>query len=203
MANAAEHWDAAYAPGDLERGWYQPKATVSMELLARCDVAPDAAIVDVGSGASVFLDDALAAGYLNLTAVDLSLVGMAISKDRLGSRAQSVRWVHADVCTWEPPSTFQVWHDRAALHFLLDEAKRLEYRQTLMRATKPGSWAVIGSFSPAGPTMCAGLPVRRASAADLAEFLGQPWHVVEVADRTHMRPDGDSQAYVWVRAQRQ
>lgn len=203
VSNSTEHWDAAYTPGDLDRGWYQPRAIVSMELLARCDVAPDAAIVDVGSGASVFLDDALGAGYANLTAVDLSLVGMAISQSRLGAQAASVRWVHADVCTWEPATTFQVWHDRAVLHFLLDEARRLEYRETLLRATAPGSWALIGSFSQSGPPMCAGLPVRGASASDLAEFLGKDWHAVDTEDHTHVRPDGDTQSYVWVRAQRQ
>ena len=203
MANTAEHWDAAYAPGDRERGWYQATATVSMELLTRCGVASQAAIVDIGSGASVFLDDALAAGYANLTAVDLSVVGMAISRSRLGPQAAQVQWVHADVCTWRPPAPFQIWHDRAVLHFLLDHGQRQMYRETLMEGTEPGSWALIGSFSPDGPIMCAGLPVRRTSADELADFLGVQWRVVDTEDHEHIRPDGDTQAYVWIRAQRQ
>lgn len=202
MTHVAEHWNAAYDQGDTTRGWYQPQAAMSMDLVTQCEVPPDAAICDVGSGASVFLDDLLAAGYTDVTAVDLSTVGLALSKQRLGERSARIDWITADVRDWRPARPYRVWHDRAVLHFLRDDADRLRYRDTMLAATEAGSWAILGVFGPSGPDMCAGLDVRRSSPAELAEFLGPEFQIAEVREQRHVRPDGDTQDYIWVRAER-
>jgi hypothetical protein len=43
-----------------------------------------------------------------------------MSRDRLGASAERVNWIVADVTTWQPIQTYDVWHDRAAFHFLTD-----------------------------------------------------------------------------------
>lgn len=196
------HWDTAYAAGDTTRGWYQPQAAMSVHLLDQLGVSRDASLVDVGAGASVLVDDLTALGYTNITCVDHSPVGLAIARERLGESADAVTWIEADLLTWAPPREYDVWHDRAVLHFLLDDADVERYRSTLLAGTHPGSIAIIGVFGPEGPQMCAGLPVRRYDESMIDALLGDEFERVsrEIAD--HVRPDGDTQQYLWTAARR-
>jgi SAM-dependent methyltransferase len=196
------HWDAAYAAGDTTRGWYQPEATMSMRLVAATGLSHAASIVDVGSGASVLVDDLLAAGYADITCIDHSPIGLRVARDRLGERAASVTWIVEDLLTWTPSRTFDVWHDRAVLHFLLDDAAVAAYRRALLAGTSPGSWLVLGVFGPQGPQMCAGLPVRRYDDARVDAMLGTEFTRVQAVVTDHVRPDGDTQEYLWTLARR-
>lgn len=196
------HWDAAYAAGDTTRGWYQPTASMSMRLLQRYAPVENPSIVDIGAGASVFVDDALDAGFEDITLVDHSPVGLDVARGRLGDRAARVTWIEADLRTWEPSRSYDVWHDRAVLHFLLDDADIAAYRRCLAHATHPGSIAIIGVFGPEGPTMCAGLPVRRYDATRVAALLGDGFESVAQQTHEHVRPDGDTQQYLWTVARR-
>ena len=45
--------------------------------------------------------------------------------------------IEADVLSWEPARTWDVWHDRAVLHFLMTDAERDAYRNRLMSALAP------------------------------------------------------------------
>ena len=57
-----------------------------------------------------------------------------------------MNWVCAEVTTWEPARTGNVWHDLAVLHFLVDEDSRAAYLRTMCRALNPGGAIVIGTF---------------------------------------------------------
>ena len=197
------HWDASYAAGDTTRGWYQPEATMSMRLIEATGLSRAASIVDVGSGASVLVDDLIAAGYTDITCVDHSPVGLRVAQDRLGESAASVDWIVADLLEWEPPRTYDIWHDRAVLHFLLDEDAVAAYRATLLAGTRVGSWLVLGVFGPQGPQMCAGLPVRRYDDDTVDALLGSQFTRVERIVTDHVRPDGDTQQYLWTLARRE
>lgn len=198
-----DHWDAAYAAGDTTRGWYQSQATMSLRLIESTGLGAQASIVDVGSGASVLVDDLLEAGYSDITCVDHSPIGLQVARDRLGARASSVDWIVADLLAWDPPRTYDIWHDRAVLHFLLDDGAVAAYRRALLAGTKPGSWLVIGVFGPEGPQMCAGLPVRRYDDASVAALLGAEFARRERVIVDHVRPDGDTQQYLWTLARRE
>lgn len=198
-----DHWDAAYAAGDTTRGWYQSQATMSLRLIESTGLGAQASIVDVGSGASVLVDDLLEAGYSDITCVDHSPIGLQVARDRLGARASSVDWIVADLLAWDPPRTYDIWHDRAVLHFLLDDGAVAAYRRALLAGTKPGSWLVIGVFGPEGPQMCAGLPVRRYDDASVAALLGAEFARRERVILDHVRPDGDTQQYLWTLARRE
>ena len=201
-ASTPEHWDAAYAAGDTTRGWYQSQATMSLRLIESTGLPRSASILDVGSGASVLVDDLLATGYADITCVDHSPIGLRIARDRLGDAADSVTWTVTDLLTWEPPRTFDIWHDRAVLHFLLDDADVAAYRAAMLVATHTGSWIVLGVFGPEGPQRCAGLPVRRYDDTSVDALLGTEFERVERVVIDHVRPDGDTQQYLWTLARR-
>lgn len=198
-----QHWDAAYAQGETTRGWYQSQASVSMDLLRQAGIDHDASVLDIGAGASVFVDDLLAAGFRDITVLDQSPIGLQIARDRLADRADDVTWIVDDLRQWHPPRQFDVWHDRAVAHFLLEDTDREAYRRTLRSATHIGSHVLIGVFGPAGPTMCAGLPVRRHTIDDVRDLLGPAFEITSTATIDHVRPDGDTQQYLWSAAVRQ
>ena len=194
------HWDEAFAGDVTTRGWYQANAAPSWNMIGQLD--PSAALVDVGAGASVWVDEALDRGYQDVSVLDWSPVALDVSQARLGARSASVTWIATDLLSWTPVRTYALWHDRAVLHFLLSDDDREKYAVVLRAATAPGSVAVIGGFGPTGPDMCAGLPVRRQSAEGLADLLEPDFTIEQVIDHRHVRPDNDVQDYLWIRATR-
>jgi trans-aconitate methyltransferase len=195
------HWEAAYAHGDTRRGWYQPRAQTSLDILQQVS-SPTDSVVDVGGGASTLVDVLIEAGYDDLTIVDTAAVALEIAKNRVEADGSTVKWVVADLLTWQPNRTFDVWHDRALLHFLLTEDEQQQYRKTLLSATVPGSRAVFGVFGPDGPTSCSGLPVQQFDEELLSKLLGPKFKIARSFTNNHTTPSGASQQFLWATAQR-
>ena len=199
-SSSPDHWNSSFATDHTARGWYQATADPSWLMIGELD--PSTPALDVGAGASVWVDEAVERGWTDVTVLDWSPVALRLSQARLGTRAAAVTWVEADLLSWAPPRFFGLWHDRAVLHFLLDDAERARYGQVLRAATEPGSIVVIGGFGPTGPQMCAGLPVRRQSLNDFEDLFGVHFAIERTFEQSHVRPDKDTQDYLWVRAVR-
>jgi hypothetical protein len=200
VTSSPAHWDSSYSGDYTTRGWFQVTADPSWRMIG--DLSPSSSAIDIGAGASVWVDEALDRGWSDLTVLDWSPIALDLSKARLGQRAASVEWIRADLLSWTPPRSFDLWHDRAVLHFLRDDADRRRYASVLRAATRHGSVVVIGSFGPTGPEMCAGLPVRRQSVADFESLFETDFTIEQMYEEAHVRPDGDTQDYLWVRAVR-
>jgi len=190
------YWDDRYADGDTHLSWYQEHARTSVELMDAVGRTPDTSVLDVGGGASTLVDDLLAGGQRDVTVLDVSAPALAIASRRLGAPAE-VTWMVADLLAWEPPRCWDLWHDRAVLHFLVDAQDRDTYVRLLRRALRPGGAFVIGTFAADGPTHCSGLPVQRYAAEDLAELLGDVT-VVERRREVHHTPGGAAQPFTWL-----
>ena len=197
----AEHWDQAYAQGDTTRSWYQPAAALSLELLDRFGVTADQSVIDVGGGGSPLVDALLERGH-RVCVLDVSVAALDIARNRLGPAAEQVDWVLCDVLDWQPPRAFDVWHDRAAFHFLTDPDDQAHYRDVLRAATAPGALAVLATFAPDGPTACSGLPVARWDAAELAAQFAADWTPVHTRRVVHHTPAGVAQPFTWVALRR-
>jgi trans-aconitate methyltransferase len=155
----------------------------------------EAAIIDIGGGASRLVDALLARGFQDITVLDLSESALGAAKARLGLRANQVQWVVADVTTWEPPQTYDLWHDRAAFHFLTEEAARSAYVDRLRKALKPSGHVIIGTFAPDGPQRCSELPVIRHDAESLAAILGTGFELTDTRRHKHLTPWGTTQQF--------
>lgn len=197
----AEHWNDRYRTiGSTEVSWFEPEPVVSLALLDALRVGPDRSVIDVGGGASTLVDHLLARGHQDLAVLDLSAVALADARARAGDPAE-VTWIEGDVRTWTPTRRWDVWHDRAVLHFLTTDDERAAYARTLAASVEPGGAVVLGAFAPDGPTHCSGLEVRRQTFDDLAELAGD----VEVIDRrhhVHRTPSGGEQSFHWIAARR-
>jgi len=113
------HWQSVYRsrPAD-EVSWYQSDPDVSLSLIRSCKLEKDAALLDVGAGASVLVDHLLDEGFSDITVLDVAKEALDLSRHRLGARADQVRWQVADITEFLPDRAYDLWHDRAVLHFL-------------------------------------------------------------------------------------
>lgn len=190
-----EHWDAVYgAKAENEVSWFEATPERSLALIARSGVDKSAPIVDVGGGVSRLADHLLAAGYSDVSVLDIS--GEAIRR-LLGRQPPDspLHGIAADVTTWRPDRRYRLWHDRAVLHFLVGGDAREAYRRTLLAALAPGGQAIIATFAPTGPERCSGLPVRRYGAVELASFLGADFTPIESLMFDHVTPWGAVQHF--------
>ena len=192
----AGHWERVHTSKNPEEvSWYQATSVTSLALVDACGLGPSAGILDVGGGASRFVDGLLDQGFDDVTVLDVSEAALRTAAKRLGGRAEAVRWVVADVTDFEPGRQWSVWHDRAVLHFLTAEEDRRAYGRTLSRCLKPGGYAIIATFALDGPARCSGLEVRRYSPPSLLEALGGDFELVTGLAVEHVTPSGAPQAF--------
>lgn len=199
-AQRRAHWDGVYATKAVDQvSWYQPRPGTSLDLIARTGLGAGASVIDVGGGASLLVDALLDAGYPRVTVLDIAEAALGRARARLGQRAARVEWVAADVTAFRPERRFDIWHDRALFHFLVDERDRLAYREALGAALRAGGQAIIGTFAPDGPEQCSGLPVARYDAAGLASALGPGYRLLDVLAEDHVTPAGKVQRFQFCR----
>ena len=196
---AKTHWEAVYAQRTPDSvSWFQPHAEHSLELIARAGLTRDAAIIDVGGGASTLADDLLARGYHDLTVLDLSAAALAAAQVRLGDDARRVSWVEADITAVDlPRQRYDLWHDRAVFHFLIRPEQRAAYRAALAAGLADDGAAIIATFAPDGPETCSGLAVERYDARGLADAIGPGFRLEADWREEHTTPWGAVQAFTW------
>ncbi len=194
---ASEHWDDVYATKGTDRvSWYQARPATSLRLLEAVGETAGS-VIDVGAGASRLVDELLARGWSDITMLDVSNAALDIVRTRLASRGLAATAVAGDLLTWEPERAYDVWHDRAVLHFLTQPQDRARYVETAARAVRPGGHLVIGAFAEDGPTRCSGLVTSRYGAKQLASLFSGGFEPVHAEREEHHTPDGTAQSFTW------
>ena len=196
--NRAAHWNEVYATkAPNQVSWFQAEPVQSLRMIAASGANNDAAIIDVGGGASVLVDRLLAAGFTDVSVLDIAENALERSITRLGQAAARVNWIVADVLSWTPQRSYDVWHDRAVFHFLTTETDRKAYLTQVRRTVRPGGYVVVATFAEDGPTSCSGLPVARYSADTLHHAFGRSFELVESIREMHITPTGAQQSFVY------
>jgi hypothetical protein len=201
-AQRRAHWDERYeASGGGEVSWFQAQPAASLELIATAGLDRTATLIDVGGGEARLVDYLLADGWSDLTVLDVSDVALNEARARVGSNPP-VHWIEHDLLTWQPARRYQVWHDRAFFHFLVEEDERRQYRKVLSEALTPSATVIVGTFASDGPTQCSGLPVARYNTEALVIALGGPFDVLATKREEHVTPQGKTQPFTWVALRR-
>ena len=196
--SSPEHWNHLYEtkPSDAV-SWFQPAPTTSLSLLDLAGLNSSSCVIDIGGGDSRLVDALLDRGVGCVTVLDISAAAIARAQARLASRASHVNFIVADVTAqWTVPPV-DLWHDRAAFHFLVEESDRALYVRNLCGSLKPGGHVLIATFAPDGPAKCSGLPVMRYSAKLLASQLGSEFELVRSLVELHTTPAQATQSFMF------
>lgn len=190
------HWEHAWsAKAPDEVSWFEAVPTTSIELIEAARIGREDAIVDVGGGAARLAGELSRRGYSDITVADVSAAALEEARKELGSDAGAIEWVEADVRDHDFGRRFDLWHDRALLHFMIDPLDRAAYLRTLERSLQARGFVVLSTFGPDGPPRCSGLEVRRYAAGDLAALLGSDYAPLESRLVLHTTPAGTEQQF--------
>lgn len=174
-----------------EVSWYQDEPEPSLSLVRACTMT--GSVIDIGGGASK-----LAARLLQLGHPDVTVLDIAPCPDP----QPGISYIVADASRWKPERTWDVWHDRAALHFLVSPADQTAYAGSAARAVPHGGHAVIATFGPDGPEQCSGLPVVRYTAERLAALFAPHFEFVRELHYLHTTPWQSNQSFLYVTLRR-
>ncbi|MGA9591091.1 MAG: class I SAM-dependent methyltransferase [Salegentibacter sp.] len=196
MSNRSQHWEKIYETKQQEEfSWYQKRPETSLNLIRGMNLPKDAAIIDIGGGDTFLVDFLLADGFSNITVLDVSVKALERAQNRLGEKAETVKWITADISEYISEEKYDVWHDRAALHFLIKEDEVQKYLQNLRNSVKSNGFVILGTFSENGPTRCSGLPIRQYSQQDLKQLLKDSFTPLKCLSEDHITPGGSTQNF--------
>jgi ubiquinone/menaquinone biosynthesis C-methylase UbiE len=197
-----EHWNEIYEALDIdELPWQEEIPEPSINLLSKCHINKDETVLDLGAGASTFVDYLINQGFSNVIAADISEIALNKLKERLGrEKAGAVSWIVDDIT--QPIyirnlRDVALWHDRAVLHFLLEENQRQMYLSTIKKVIKKGGYVIIAAFSLKGAKKCSGLDVKNYDQNMLVKFLGEDFSLLEYFDYTFSMPSGKLRPYIY------
>ncbi|MEK6922213.1 MAG: class I SAM-dependent methyltransferase [Nanoarchaeota archaeon] len=195
--DAKEHWESIYqTKKPNEVSWYQDKPNTSLKLIAEVGLGKNASIIDIGAGDSKLVDNLLDIGFRNITVLDISSTALEKAKKRLGNRADAVKWVVSDLREFETSDRYDIWHDRAVLHFLTAEEDINKYVEVIRRFLKPNGYLILSTFSENGPKRCSGLDVKQYSEDSVKELFSNFEHVKSFEEE-HLTPLGASQIFIY------
>jgi 2-polyprenyl-3-methyl-5-hydroxy-6-metoxy-1,4-benzoquinol methylase len=194
--NLKEHWENVYATKTpQEVSWTQERPTISLDFIASFQLEKSSSIIDVGGGDSLLVDFLLDLGYTNLSVLDISAHAIERAKVRLGEKASLVTWIVSDINDFEPLQNYDLWHDRAAFHFLTTQKDIERYVELVSKHVKQ---LVIGTFSTNGPFKCSGLEITQYDENELGQLFGPHGFEVQTTKREdHMTPFGTTQNFVF------
>jgi SAM-dependent methyltransferase len=191
-----QHWENIYSSKPFcEMSWYQDTPDQSLQLLKETGVATDASIVDIGGGDSLLVEHLLKEGYTRLSVLDISAKAIERAKLRLGTKAGNVQWICADMLNYEADTSVDVWHDRAAFHFLREEGEIKKYVDLAAKAVAPGGFLIIGTFADDGPEKCSGIEIKRYSVPELTTTFATSFRLLKAISHLHKTPSGKLQHF--------
>ncbi|MBG56246.1 MAG: SAM-dependent methyltransferase [Deltaproteobacteria bacterium] len=190
------HWAKVYnekSPKSVS--WYQDQPNLSLELILSTKVASDEAIIDVGGGASILVDNLIKGYFTNLAVLDISKKALSITKKRLGDSAKNIDWFESDITKFDSPKQYALWHDRALFHFLTDTFDRKNYIKVLNNALKTEGHLIIATFDMGGPERCSGLKIVHYNSEKMIAELGDNFKLIKERTEKHITPAKQTQNF--------
>ena len=196
--NKKKHWETIYQTKQFEEvSWFQLTPETSLSFFKQLNIPTSAKIIDIGGGDSFLVDNLLDLNYQDLTVLDISATALDKAKQRLGKRADKVKWIVADVATFRPTEKYDFWHDRAAFHFLTQELEIENYLNTVQKSIQPTGVFVIGTFSEQGPEKCSGIEIKQYSETTMTDRLAKFFKKIKCIRVDHKTPSDAIQNFIF------
>ncbi|MEC8604331.1 MAG: class I SAM-dependent methyltransferase [Bacteroidota bacterium] len=190
------HWEKVYqTKSPNEVSWTQETPTTSLKLIQSFQLKTSAKIIDVGGGDSKLVDHLLERGFENITVLDISENALEKAQKRLGSRAKQINWIACDINNFKPEHSFDLWHDRAAFHFLTSKEQIKKYCS--LATSSVNKYLVIGAFSKDGPVKCSGLEIRQYDSDALSNAFSSGFKIIQSLTEDHATPFKTSQNFIF------
>ncbi|MDZ4711578.1 MAG: class I SAM-dependent methyltransferase [bacterium] len=198
METNKDHWERIYSTKQSsEVSWWQENPKTSLEFIHSFHLPKSAKIIDIGGGDSKLVDYLLDEGFENITVLDISEHSLNRAKHRLGDKAKKVNWIVADITEFELTIDYDLWHDRAAFHFLLTEDQIRKYLSAALEAIKGNGYMTIGTFSETGPDKCSGLDIKKYSEKELQDQLENGFKKIRCIHEDHITPFSTTQNFLF------
>jgi ubiquinone/menaquinone biosynthesis C-methylase UbiE len=193
-----QHWENIYQTKELKDvSWYQPTPETSLEFIANLKIAKDAKIIDVGGGDSFLAEFLLDLGYTDISVLDISANAIERAKERMGESAQKVKWIVSDVTQFNPTEKYDLWHDRAAFHFLRSENDIESYLKILNQSIAENGQLIIGTFSEDGPLKCSGIEIKQYSEESMVNQFKTHFEKIACIQVVHPTPFDTTQNFTF------
>lgn len=193
-----KHWENIYSTKQLnEVSWYQPTPEATLKFIKELNIPLTASIIDIGGGDSFLIDNLLELGYENLTVLDISKKAIERAKTRLRDKSRSVKWIEADASAFNPTQTYDLWHDRAAFHFLTQSDEIENYIRSAKKGIKKSGNLIIGTFATDGPKKCSGIEISQYSESTLVNKFNESFKKIKCRKIQHLTPFNTYQNFVF------
>lgn len=199
--NLKGHWEKVYeTKTPQEVSWTQEKPQTSLDLIQHFGTDKTARIIDIGGGDSKLVDFLIELGYENITVLDISAKALERAKARLSNNASKVKWIVSDITHFIPEQDYDIWHDRAAFHFLTTPEQINTYVQLVKKhVTK---FISIGTFSENGPEKCSGLLIKKYDEVSLTNLFEPEFKTIICKTEDHMTPFNTKQHFIFCAMER-
>ena len=193
-----DHWQNVYdKKNENEVSWYQKSPKLSLEFVKSLNLSLDAEIIDIGAGESRLVDNLIELGFVNLTVLDISSKSIEKTKKRLGLKSKLVNWIVSDINNFNPIKKYDLWHDRAAFHFLKDLVEIDNYVKLVKSSLHNQGNLIIATFSENGPLKCSGLEVSRYSENSISDLFNNDFELIKSQKSIHKTPFSTSQEFLF------
>ena len=195
-SNTKQHWETVYETKTPEQvSWTQEIPETSLNFINSFQQSKEAKIIDIGGGDSHLVNFLLEQGYTNITVLDISKKALQRAKERLGKKANLITWIVSDVLDFIPDTSYDIWHDRAAFHFLTSKNQINTYISLTQKFVSRN--LIIGAFSDNGPLKCSGLEITQYSKNKMSEAFNTGFEPIECIRETHQTPFKTTQDFVF------
>lgn len=196
------HWENVYETKNQDEvSWTQKIPQTSLDLIEEVSKDKSSKIIDIGGGDSNLVDFLLEKGFENISVLDISSKALEKAKERLGSQAEKVNWIATNITEFKPNTTYDIWHDRAAFHFLTTEEEIKRYAEIVRNSVS--DTLIIGAFSVNGPQKCSGLPIVQYNEDDLKSIFSESFELVKSFTEDHITPFSTVQNFIFCQFKKQ
>jgi len=206
--NYTKHWEGVYQTKEDEQlGWFEDFPETTLQLIEKCNLDPDATILNVGAGTTRLIDALIERGFTNIIANDLSNAALQKLEQRILKNYDFKLKCIVDDLT-NPKELLQLqnielWVDRAVLHFFLLEEEQKTYFNIIKKVVRKRGYVLIAVFSLEGAEKCSGLPLQRYNAEMLQNHLGSEFNLIEAFEHIYINPSESERPYIYTLFQRQ
>jgi len=196
--NFKSHWENVYQlKNENEVSWFQEVPSKSLDLINSLNLTTESKIIDVGAGESRLVDNLLRLGFKNITVLDISSKSIEKTKQRLGKKSKLVKWVVSDIIDFIPDESFDLWHDRAAFHFLIQKTRINKYVDLVNNSVNSQGNLILSTFSTNGPLKCSGLQISQYNKNSISELFKEEFKLSYSETSVHQTPFNTNQEFIF------